>query len=62
MAQRNQAKSRNKRSRSEDRDDYVSDDGFVEDGVREKKSKKARVKRNAGNDDGDRQMWEVCVP
>ena len=63
MPQRGQAKStNNKRGRSEDRDDYVSDDGFVADGAREKKSKakKARVKDNAAKDE-ENQMWEVCA-
>ena len=67
MPHRGRAKStNNKRNRSEDSGDYVSDDGFVEDGARETKSKtkKARVKVNPAKTDEDeeRQMWEVCVP
>ena len=54
----------NKRDRSEDEDDYVSDDGFVADGVKEKKSKtkKARVKAEGSNDNDEKQMWEVTFP
>ena len=66
MSKRGEAKSVNKkRDRSEDDDDYLSDDGSVADGSREKKSKlrKPRVKANAAKTDEKEEieMWEVCL-
>lgn len=64
MPQRGEAKFVNKRGRSEDGDDYVSDDGFIANGARKKKSKvkKPRVKVNAAKAEGSNEdkMWEVC--
>lgn len=53
-----------KRERKEDREDYESDGGFVNDGIHEggPKSKKPRIKANKAPDDkGDEHIWEVWL-
>ena len=66
MPQRGKAKfaNNNKRARSEEVDDYVSDDGFVADGAKDIKArtKKARLKALGINDKEETQMWEVRSP